>query len=1054
MNGYASSNPQYGKRLLVNIVDDYAAHEPERVFVSQPYSSNLEDGYRDITFKETARAVNHLARELLNQTQDATSDKDSFPTVAYIGPSDIRYTTVMLACIKAHCQALFISPRNSIEAQLSLFKKTKCSQILYESSMQSTVEPLLQFYPMPSKAVPPLEVWLQSTAAHVPYNVSFEEARFHPLAVLHTSGSTGIPKPITVRQGSAAIVDDLRDVYMDGSPVLWTYVPSHCPRIFAPMPAFHMAGVGIMSFFGIYFGTKIILGVPNRPLSADMVAECLKITDCDAAILPPSILEDMSDNDEHIRLLADLELIGFGGGNLSPSVGDKLVSRGVTLGNAIASTEVAPYVIHRQPDPELWQWFIFNAEEMGADFRLIADDDIYEMFIVRKDPKEAMRQPIFYTFPDKTEWSTGDMYKKHPTKPNHWQYWGRTDNVIVFSTGEKLNPVTIEAAVTGHPAIKGALVVGQQRLQPALILEPHENPKDETAARSLIESVWPIVSDVNKVTVAHGRIVHDMVVLADPSMPFPRAGKGSIQRMATVNMYKDFIDGLYAQQDEGIDMGNTVSLDITSPEAMAQSIMDIVRSQIHKPVVNTEADLFSTGMDSMEVITLSKILRSALESAGVKADKDAVAPRVIYANSTIKGLAKHLYSSVITGSTADDTEEKEIGALAKLISKYTRDLPPPNANQSNPLDEDQTVIVTGTTGSLGAYMLDLLIKNPRVAKILAFNRGQDGGSSRQPAYNSYRGLSTDFSKVEFFGIDISKPYFGLSLEKYNAILATADRIIHNAWPVNFNISVNSFEPYIFGVRQLVEFSNKAAKRVPIIYISSIGTVGNWTRSQPIPERRLEDLTLPAMGYGRSKFAASSILDAAVEQSGILAAVIRVGQIAGSRAKMGVWNPQEFIPSLIASSVHLGVLPARPSRTDVVDWTPVDDIAGMILDVAGITEKVDPSTISGYFHGVNPSVTSWTKLATVLKSHYCGRIKDVVPLNDWIQILEASAVNATAEDVNRNPAIKLIDAYKGISSGSGYSQWEMKRTIAHSPTMRNLGPVDEALMKNWCDQWKY
>ncbi|KAL6910067.1 hypothetical protein GGI43DRAFT_426893 [Trichoderma evansii] len=1030
MNGYANPKPQYGKRLLANIVDEYATHEPERIFLYQPFSSNLEDGYRPITFRETSKAVNHLARELLQETQDATYEKDSFPTLAYIGPNDIRYVIVMLACIKAHRQALFISPRNSLEAQLSLFKKTQCTQILYESSMQSTVEPLLQFYPMPAKAVPPLEVWLQSTASHVPYNVSFEEARFHPLVVLHTSGSTGIPKPVTVRQGSAAIVDDLREVYMDGSPVLWSYFPTICSKIFVPMPAFHMAGVAAVSFFGIYFGTKLVLGLPNRPLSADIVAECLKVSHCDSAVLPPSIIEDMSISEEHVRILANLQITGFGGGNLSPSVGDELIRKGVKLGNAIASTEVAPYVIHHQRDPESWQWFIINAEEMGADFRLIEDDDIYEMFIVRKDPKEAMRQPLFYTFPDRTEWST------------------------VFSTGEKLNPVTIEAAVVGHPAIKGALVVGQQKLQPALILEPHEFPKDEKAVKALIDSVWPIVEDVNKVTVGHGRIVRDMVVLADPSMPFSISGKGSIQRMATVKTYHDFIDGLYAQQDEGIDMGGEISLDTTSPKAMAQSILDIVRSHIHKPIVNTEADLFSTGMDSMEVITLSKILRSTLESAGVRADKDTVAPRVIYANTTIKGLAEHLYSSVITGSTEEDADAKEISALVKLISKYTTNLPSPNTNQHNPSDEDQTVIITGTTGSLGAYMLDILIKNPRVAKILAFNRGQDGGSSRQPAYNAYRGLSTDFSKVEFLGVDLSKPYFGLHLEKYNDVLATADRIIHNAWPVNFNISVSSFEPYIFGVRQLVEFSNKAAKRVPIIYISSIGTVGGWTRPEPIPERRLEDLSLPAMGYGRSKFAASSILDAAVEQSGILAAVIRVGQIAGARAKKGVWNPQEFIPSLIASSVHLGVLPSRLSSTDVVDWTPVEDIAGLVLDVAGITKKIDPSTISGYFHGVNPSATNWAEIATVLKSHYCGRIKDIVPMNEWIQILEASAANATAEDVKKNPAIKLIDAYKGLASGSGYSKWDMERTIAHSPTMRNLGPVDEALMRNWCDQWNY
>jgi thioester reductase-like protein len=614
--------------------------------------------------------------------------------------------------------------------------------------------------------------------------------------------------------------------------------------------------------------------------------------------------------------------------------------------------------------------------------------------------------------------------------------------------------VTIEAAVVGHPAIRGALVVGQQRLQPALILEPHERPNDEAAAEALIESVWPIVEEVNKKTVAHGRILRDMVVLADPAVPFSLSGKGSLQRMATVRMYKGFVDGLYAQQDEGINMGDAVYLNTTSPEAMAQSILDIVRSQIRKPVDDIDTDLFSTGVDSMQVIALSKTLRSALESAGVEVDKDTVAARIIYANSTIKGLAEYLYSTVIAGNNTEQAAAIEINALTKIISKYTTNLPPPNTNQPDPLDEGQTVIVTGTTGSLGAYMLDLLIKNPRVAKILAFNRGQDGGSSRQPAYNADRGLSTDFSKVEFLGVDLSRPHFGLRPERYDDILATADRIIHNAWPVNFNISVSSFEPYIFGVRQLVEFSNKAAKRVPIIFISSISTVGGWTLPEPIPERRLDDLTLPIMGYGQSKFAASSILDAAVEQSGILAAVIRVGQIAGPRSKKGVWNPQEFVPSLIASSAHLGILPSRVGISDVVDWTPVEDIAGLVLDVAGITKKINPSAISGYFHGVNPSVISWAEISQVLKNYYGERVKDIVPMNEWIQALEASAMNATAEDAEKNPAIKLIDAYKGMASGNGYTYWDMKRTVAHSQSMRNLGPIDEALMRNWCDQWNY
>jgi hypothetical protein len=49
-----------------------------------------------------------------------------------------------------------------------------------------------------------------------------------------------------------------------------------------------------------------------------------------------------------------------------------------------------------------------------------------------------------------------------------------------------------------------------------------------------------------------------------------------------------------------------------------------------------------------------------------------------------------------------------------------------------------------------------------------------------------------------------------------------DRVIHNQWPVNFNMPVKYSEPYIHRVRNLADFSYKAVKRVPMVFISSIG----------------------------------------------------------------------------------------------------------------------------------------------------------------------------------------------------------------------------------------
>ncbi|KAJ6440114.1 L-aminoadipate-semialdehyde dehydrogenase [Purpureocillium lavendulum] len=1052
------AEPDYGRRLLVNVVDERAINEPERPFAYAPVSSEPKDDWKPITYRELSNAVNYLAHELVQRAKDRGAQDEKFPTVAYIGPSDIRYPIFMLACVKAHHQAFFISPRNSVEGQLSLFKATKCDMLYFAETYLSTILPWLERHPMRVVMVPSPDTWLQSTAPSFAYTKPFDEARWDPLVVLHTSGSTGIPKPIVVRQGSLAIADELRNgPDLHGARSTWAHWGG-ASKFFLPMPLFHAAGVAAISSTGIYYGASLVLGITDRPLTADLVVASLRHSGADGAMLPPSVIEDLSFMEEGVETLAALQYVGFGGGNLAPAAGNLLVERGVRLSNMIASTECIPYTLHYQPDPKLWQYFIVNSKDMGAEFRPVDwDDNAFEMFLCRDDPKEPGRKSVFYTFPDKTEWSTGDIFRPHPTLSDHWMYHGRADNVIVFSNGEKLNPVTIEETVLGHPAIRGALVVGEQRFQPALILEPTDTPVDSAAADALLDDIWPLIEQVNKATVTHGRIDRQLVVLSDPARPFLRAPKGSVQRGPTVRDYSAFIDLLYAKTDEGVDMQDTIVLDLTSGDSLARSIVDAIRSKLGNPRVDVQTDLFSVGVDSLQVIRLSKLLRSGFEAAGVTIDQNNVAPRVIYANPSPKALADRLFSVISGTGAGEDEASREVEALAEMVLKYTADLPAPNDTQADPFEQEQTVLLTGTTGSLGAYMLDRLVSSPNVKRVIALNRGDDGGQSRQPDFNASRGLTTDFSKVDFLGVDLSLPTWGLEESKYDELLANADRIVHNAWPVNFVISVTSFEPFIRGVRHLVDFSNRATKRVPIVFISSIGTADGWTSTEPVPEHQLNDLTLPNMGYGRSKLAGSLILDAAAERSGVPAATVRVGQIGGPRGKMGMWNRQEFIPSLIASSVCMGILPDSVGPIDVVDWTPVEDIAGLILDVIGITAPMEASEIRGYFHGVNPSVTTWTGVVQTLQEFYKERVDKIVPLEDWLATLEKSAEDPEA-DAEKNPAIKLLDTYRGMvhanRAGLGHVYFAMERTVTKSPTMKNLGPIDSELVVNWCEQWHF
>ena len=79
-------------------------------------------------------------------------------------------------------------------------------------SYQSIIQPWLHEQDMKAVVVGPVERWLSEEVPHFPYNKTFGEAEWSPLVVLHTSGSSGIPKPIVCRQGMLAIGDAYRDL--------------------------------------------------------------------------------------------------------------------------------------------------------------------------------------------------------------------------------------------------------------------------------------------------------------------------------------------------------------------------------------------------------------------------------------------------------------------------------------------------------------------------------------------------------------------------------------------------------------------------------------------------------------------------------------------------------------------------------------------------------------------------------------------------------------------------------------------------------------------------
>ncbi|KAI1652961.1 NAD(P)-binding protein [Daldinia decipiens] len=304
--------------------------------------------------------------------------------------------------------------------------------------------------------------------------------------------------------------------------------------------------------------------------------------------------------------------------------------------------------------------------------------------------------------------------------------------------------------------------------------------------------------------------------------------------------------------------------------------------------------------------------------------------------------------------------------------------------------------------------------------------------------------------VHFLDADLSKPHFGLSNQTYLKLLNEVTIVIHNAWQVNFNLSIDSFVGQIRGVQQIIEFSAFSRFGARLFFISSISAVTG--RPGVVPEYVYKDWqTAGTTGYGESKLVAERMLSTAAEEAEIPVVICRIGQVAGPTTKSGVWPRQEWLPSLIASSKYMGKLPMSLNRMEVIDWIPVDLLGKSIVELA--VHPANPQSNGAVvYHTVNPQQTTWEALLpTVTRCLDSTGKMEVVPLDAWVRALRDSA--RKTDDLSANSAVKLIEFYEGLSADNiKQTQLDTEKAVQASATLGSLGPVHEAWMENWIRQW--
>lgn len=498
----------------------------------------------------------------------------------------------------------------------------------------------------------------------------------------------------------------------------------------------------------------------------------------------------------------------------------------------------------------------------------------------------------------------------------------------------------------------------------------------------------------------------------------------------------------------------------------AERIVELWAASLNIPTtsVTKEHSFFDLGGHSLTLADLSNRLSKTF---GFPVPLGSLA-----GDPTIKGHVDAV-TAARDGHTA--AVQADLPAVLRADSVLAADIQPKNARM-RPISEAKTVLLTGVTGYLGAFLLSSLMESTQ-ASIVCLVRFESliddqcsAGMARLRKNLTDLGLWTDsvIDRVEILPANLSRKRLGLAPDQFEELSSRVEVIVHAAATVNLVYPYAALRaPNVGGTREILRLACLAGATVHHVSTNGVlpPSTEGWSEDTVID---VDHVTNLQDGYGQTKWVAEQLVLEAGRR-GLPTRIYRPGTISG-HSKSGATNAWDLLTAMIVESLQIGYAP------DIEDWlvemTPVDFVSKAITTLADhedMSQRIfhlgDPAPINAndvfsYLGqlGFATEKLAFEKWATLWKQKRgSGRwgegsftvdiLRSGMPTVDFIQevtVLNDSKTTPILEDLFglRRPKIdaKLLETYTRHFYARGWLPRPPRKSDSMATQAKPRGPL--------------